>query len=169
MLRPLTHGKTMYFKLFPLATALMAIAAIGSVASAQSIGESAVYGEVRLRNGFVPDPHEIDLMAEGGVKVKEAACQYGYVSEAPDLDFYYEGSGNRTLFIYASSDEDAILLLNDPSGEWSCDDDGKGDLDPLVVIPNAPPGLYNIWVGRYGDAGGPATLSISELAPRAGE
>ncbi len=161
----------MRFNLFSLVAAVLSTVAVAGApdASAQSLGEAAAYGEVRLRGGFVPDPHEIELTAAGTVKVKKVGCEYGYVSEAPDLDLYYEASGSRTLFIYATSEEDAILLINYPDGEWTCDDDGFGGLDPLVVLPSAAPGLYNIWVGRFGNDGGPATLSISELDPRAGD
>lgn len=155
--------------LFNSLAVVLVVAASPVSVSGQSIGESAAYGDVRLEDGFVPDPHEIQLTAGGTVKVKATDdCNFGYVAEAPDLDFHYEADGNGTLFIYAASDEDTILLINHPDGEWSCDDDGWGGLDPLVVIPNAASGLYNIWVGRYGNKGGPATLNISELDPRVG-
>ena len=52
-----------------------------------------------------------------------------------------------------------------PDGSWVCDDDGHGSLNPLVVIRNAPDGLYNIWVGTYGDDLADATIFISEINP----
>ncbi len=132
----------------------------------QSIGENSTYGEVRLKGGFVPDPHEIELVASGKVKVRKESCAFGYVAEAPDLDFYYDGDGSRTLYIYVDPENDTILLINDTDGTWGCDDDSLIEQSPLVVIPNAESGLYNIWVGTYGSEGGPATLKISELDPR---
>jgi hypothetical protein len=47
-----------------------------------------------------------------------------------------------------------------------CDDDGYGDGDPIVVIPAAEAGLYNIWVGTYQDDMASANLYISEEDPR---
>lgn len=132
----------------------------------QSIGENSTYGEVRLAGGFVPDPHETELVASGKVKVKKAPCAFGYVAEAPDLDFYYQGDGSRTLYFYVESEKDTILLINDTVGDWACDDDSLSEQNPLVAIPNAESGLYNIWVGTYAGDEGEATLKISELDPR---
>ena len=47
-----------------------------------------------------------------------------------------------------------------------CNDDSFGDSDPFIVIPNAPSGLYDIWVGTYGSDPFGATLFISELDPQ---
>jgi len=47
-----------------------------------------------------------------------------------------------------------------------CDDDRCGNSNPVVVIPQASGGLYNIWVGTYGAVGTNATLYISEIDPR---
>jgi hypothetical protein len=156
----------MHYSSLPVLLSSVALVAVACPLRAQSLGENSTYGEVRLRGGFVPDPQEIQLVASGKVKVKKEPCAFGYVAEAPDLDFYYEGDGTRTLYFYVASEKDAILLVNDPYGTWSCDDDSYGDDNPLVVIPNAEPGLYNLWVGTYGGGEGPATLWISELDPR---
>ncbi len=95
-------------------------------------------------------------------------CNYGYVAESPDVNFYYTTSGGTDLYLYVNGAEDTTLLVNRPDGSWVCDDDDLGDENrsPLLVIPAAAGGLYNIWVGTYGATNTSATLYISERDPR---
>ena len=136
------------------------------IARAQSPGASPTYGDVRLSAGFDQDPWAKHLIAGGGITPSMGGCSYGYVADAPDVDLYWDGSGS-TLYIYVMSkgDVDATLLVNTPDGGWMCNDDSFGDSDPFIVIPNAPSGLYDIWVGTYGSDPFGATLFISELDP----
>lgn len=124
------------------------------------------YGNVNLDEGFLPDPHEVSLTAGGGIEVDVGSCGYGYVAEAPDVGFYYTSSGGANLYIYVNSDEDTTLLINQPDGSWVCDDDGLGDSNPVVIIPAAASGRYDIWVGTYGAANASATLYFTEVDPR---
>jgi hypothetical protein len=133
---------------------------------AQDISADPTYGNVRLDGGFMPDPHVVELTAGGSVEVNVGNCSYGHVADAPDVDFYYNGNEQRTLYITATSGEDTMLLINTPDGSWICDDDSFGSLNPILVIRNAPSGLYNIWVGTYSDDLAPAVLRISEIDPR---
>ena len=133
--------------------------------AAQDVGAEPTYGDVRLDAGFLPDPHIVELTAGGSIEVDKPDCAYGFVASAPDADFYYEGSGLTTLYIFAESDSDTMLLINTPDGTWRCDDDSHRELNPLLEFPNAPSGLYNIWVGTYGNEMVSAALKISEIEP----
>lgn len=124
------------------------------------------YGDVELSEGFVPDPHEITLTAGGEVGVAVGECDYGHVANAPDVGLYYETSGSSDLYIWVESEGDATLLVNRPDGSWICDDDGFDARDPLVVLPGAGGGLYDLWVGTYGEELQDATLYISGIDPR---
>lgn len=140
--------------------------ALAVPASAQDVGDDPTYGSVELNAGFTPDPWAKHLTAGGGVSVSRGSCSYGYVAEAPDVDLYWEGSGS-TLYVYViGKNSDTTLLVNTPDGNWSCDDDSFGDTDPILVIPKASSGLYNIWVGTYGSDTVGATLFVSEIDPR---
>jgi hypothetical protein len=88
------------------------------------------------------------------------------VANAPDADLYYTTSGGSDLYIYVEGTGDTTLLINTADGTWMCDDDGYEGTNPLVVIRNAPSGLYDIWVGSYDSEYHPATLFVSELDPR---
>jgi hypothetical protein len=151
-----------------LAVALTTLSAFApESASAQNISMEPYYGRITLQGGFMPDPHVVKLTAGGSQQVAVGnGCSYGKVSDRPDLNLTYEGNGSRTLYIYAVGSEDITLLVNLPNASWRCDDDSFGDLDPILVIPNARSGLYNIWVGTYGSEMTSATLYITEIDPR---
>ena len=135
-------------------------------ASGPDVSLDPTYGDVKLDEGFKPDPHALTLLAGGGLDVNEGSCNYGHVSAAPDVDFYYTGSGGSPLYIYVDGAEDTMLLINRPDGTWVCDDDALGDNNPVLAFPKAPSGLYDIWVGTYGDDLTDATLYISTRDPR---
>lgn len=133
---------------------------------AQDYTEDPTYGSINLEEGFLPDPHAVSLTAGGSIEVNLGSCNYGFVADAPDVNFRYTTSGGSDLFIYVNSGDDTTLLINKPDGTWVCNDDGLGNSNPVVVVPGAASGLYNIWVGTYGDALSEATLSVSEIDPR---
>jgi hypothetical protein len=145
---------------------LAAIAGLGGgVVSAQNPAAAAAYAELRLSGGFVPDPRTVSLTAGGSISPSITGCSYGRVANAPDVKLHYSEGGGRTLYIYATSSADVTLLINMPDGSWRCDDDSYTGNNPLVVIPNAPSGRYDIWVGTYGSSTAPAQLMISEINP----
>ncbi len=139
---------------------------LAPLAAAQDPSLDPTFGDVSLEEGFLPDPYSTDLTAGGAIQPGVQGCDYGSVTDAPDVDLYYATSGESPLYIYAVSGEDTTILVNLPDGSWVCDDDSYGDGDPLVQIPAAADGLYDIWVGTYGDEPAPATLFISEIDPR---
>jgi hypothetical protein len=140
-------------------------AAAGNDAAAGGIdvGAAPVYGDVTLSSGFTPDPHVVNVTPGGNndAATVNSACS-GMVGSAPDVDLYFT-AGNLPLYVFADSADDTTLLINTPNGDWICDDDSALGLNPGVVFKAPASGLYDIWVGRFGDASGSATLNISEL------
>lgn len=147
---------------------LQGLAEVQETMVAENSGDSsgATFGDVNLDEGFVPDPHEISLVAGGSIEPDYGECNYGHVAEDPDVDFFYTTSGGSNLYVYVNADEDTTLLINKPDGSWVCDDDLLGNRNPVVVVTGAAGGLYNIWVGTFGSDTAPATLYISEIDPR---
>jgi hypothetical protein len=133
-------------------------------AVAQNPNLDPTYRTVRLTEGFTPDPSIVPVTAGGAIQVSVGSCSYGLIANAPDVDFYYTTSTDSDLYIYANSGEDTMILVSRPNGSWICNDDSIG-LDPVVYIPRAPAGRYDIWVGTIG-SNGPATLYTSEIDPR---
>ena len=119
------------------------------------------------------DTQTFDVSATGGgeINVDEvdglpAGCT-GYVSSAPDVEVILEGDAPSDLYIYFLSSSDATLIINDPYGNWYCDDDSYGGGNPMVAFLNASNGVYDIWIGRYGSAGltSSGTLILGEFPP----
>ncbi|MEE8390175.1 MAG: hypothetical protein V3S14_05180, partial [Anaerolineae bacterium] len=125
------------------------------------------FGLVKLESGFLPDPHTIDMISGGEVAVEELSLGSdcgGYVTNAPDLRLNLVDDSDRLrIFFVAEEGEDATLIVNDPYGNWYCNDDFS-DLDPLVELANAESGPYDIWVGSYSaDEYIVGTLYITEM------
>ncbi len=148
----------------PECAAAVALLLAAPLAQAQDLSQDPLYGTVTLRAGFMPDPNTTPLTAGGGSEVTISGCT-GTVAEAPDLNLNWTGRSS-TLYIFATSGSDTTLPVNLPDGDWRCDDDSYGDGDPLVIIRNAPSGLYNIWAGTYGGGTAAANVMISEIDPR---
>jgi hypothetical protein len=123
------------------------------------------FGRSELVSGFDPDPMTVSLQAGGPVDVFEAVGQEcrGFAAAAPDYRLDYQ-AGNLDLYISASSDSDATLIVYGPDGNWMCDDDGAEGLNPGLHMDSPLSGTYLIWVGTYNPGGfAPSALHISEL------
>lgn len=150
-----------------LSLVVLAIIVMGvPAASSQDITAEPNFGSLSLDEGFVPDPETVSVTSGGNVEVGIDGCSYGYVSSAPDINLYYTTSGDSDLYFYVVGDGDTTLLVNTPNGDWVCDDDSYEDGDPILVLRNAPDGLYNVWVGSYSNDFHDATLFVSEIDPR---
>jgi hypothetical protein len=150
-----------------IAAAAMAGLCWAGSASAQNYDADPNYGEVTLSAGFTPDPSLTSLLAGGSVDAagKNSSCS-GFISDAPDLRLFWDGSGKGApnLKISAMSNADTTLVVNGPDGRWYCDDDSGEDFNPMVELtPRA--GRYEIWVGTYSEGETKrAVLSISEVS-----
>jgi hypothetical protein len=133
----------------------------------------ALFGDQNLSSGFAPDPVTVRLQAGGPIDVSAAVSDgvvatgfcTGYVTRAPSVELTYD-AGALPLFIAAEGDADLTLAVNGPDGAWHCDDDSGGDLNPQIEFTEPESGVYDIYVGTFGDRGGEAeaaTLYISEL------
>tara|TARA_R110002072_G_scaffold79652_14_gene183590 strand:+ start:468 stop:1805 length:1338 start_codon:yes stop_codon:yes gene_type:complete len=162
------------------ASSVLSISEIGLVAGQQTqprpqprpqprsginMSAPAAYGSVSLRAGFQPDPYRVNITSGGGYRADSvrSGCA-GWVASAPDFELTYS-AGSLPLIISAASNSDTTLLINDPNGNWFCDDDGgNAGLNPSLRFNNAASGVYDIWIGSYSQGNNAsASLSISEL------
>ncbi len=132
-----------------------------------SISGEPSFGSVDLTANFLPDPYTIDLTSGGIVDVAalglDSECT-GYAASAPDvrLNMVDDADVLRVFFV-AADEADSTLIINDPYGNWLCNDDFDG-WDPLVEIENATSGQYDIWVGsRSVEDSSMGTLYITEM------
>ena len=79
----------------------------------------------------------------------------------PDFDLYWNGySGQLTIAVEASAD--AVLLVNDPNGDWFYSDDYRGT-NPAITFYDPEEGLYDIWIGSFdGSRRNPGRLIFTE-------
>ena len=146
-----------------LIAALAATLASATGAAAQDMSAPATYGSIRLNAGFTPDPRSVNLTAGGSIDASRigSPCT-GSIAGAPDYELTYS-AGSLPLYIYAQSQRDTTLVVNGPDGQWYCDDDSNGGLNPQVTFNSPRSGVYDIWVGVFGGGTAAATLHISEL------
>ncbi|WP_233350725.1 hypothetical protein [Maricaulis maris] len=123
------------------------------------------FGSASLRGGFTPDPYRVNIISGGTYRADSVrtGCR-GWVSAAPDFELSFT-AGSLPLILSAASSSDTTILVNDPNGNWHCDDDGgNAGLNPALTFNNAQSGTYDIWIGSYSQGdNAQATLSISEL------
>lgn len=145
------------------AIAALGVAAGFGSAEAQNWRLNPSYGSVTLNAGFLPDPRTRTVRAGGDQHFTGGGgCPGGgWFANAPDYRLYYR-AGNYRLSIYVRAPGDTMLLVNDPTSTWFCNDDANG-LDPGIQFSNPASGQYDIWVGTYNRSRvGNSTIFISE-------
>jgi hypothetical protein len=123
------------------------------------------FGIHALQAGFVPDPFTLNVTSGGAVPASAVAtgCE-GFVSENPDMVLQWSGSSDL-LRIFFQGSGDATLLIQDPTGDWYCNDDFQGTHHPLVDFGSPTPGQYSVWVGSYqADLGVPGLIYVTEAS-----
>lgn len=152
-----------------LAAALLAAA---SPALAQDASLNPSYGVISLQANFLPDPNWVSVFAGGLTEgdFTDAAsgdtCS-GFFSNPPDFRMAFTTGSGLSLSITSLSQDDTVLLVNGPDGQWYCNDDTWG-LNSAVTFPTPQDGVYDIWVGTYSNPNGeypPAELGFTELVP----
>lgn len=125
----------------------------------------ASFGSANLSSGFAPDPYRVNIVSGGQFRASSArnGCA-GWVAGAPDFQLTFN-AGSLPLILSAASNSDTTILVNDPNGNWHCDDDGgNAGLNPALSFYNPSSGVYDIWIGSYAQGdNASASLSISEL------
>ena len=152
--------------LFAATASVLLLSVVGlSPAHAQSISEEPNFGSVRLSAGFTPDPYVVEVTAGGSIDAfletpLPVEC-VGKISDAPDFRVT-STAGSFPLVFRTISTEDTTLVINGPDTSWSCDDDSFGDGDAEVTFRRPRSGVYDIWVGTYGEDTIDAVLIITE-------
>ncbi len=138
---------------------------VAPVAIAQPNWEAEpLYGTITLESGFTPDPAAVDVMPGGPDENPIEGCN-GFINNAsPDVDLNFDTDGSLPLKIFVRSSTDTVILVNQPDGEWVCNDDYDGT-SAAILIDEPDSGNYNIWVGTFNmdSEESSATLYFTEL------
>lgn len=108
------------------------------------------------------EPLMIGLTLSGGEPASSVVpyCSGQIDTSRPDV-VVSVGAPEPGLAFRVRSETDTTLLVLDPDGGIYCDDDSHGH-DPEVVLANAVPGDYAVWVGVFSGTGGDsAVLTVS--------
>lgn len=140
----------------------------GAVSLAQDYNATPLYGTLNLDAGFTPDPQRVDVQAGGSTNARTlnlgSGC-VGYIAVSqPDVRVRYEAGSFNTLSFHVTSDVDTTLIINGPHGQWYCNDDFDGSVNPRVLFSPPRSGQYDIWVGTYREGRvHSAQLEVSEV------
>jgi hypothetical protein len=109
------------------------------------------YGSITLPGYFLPDPKAVSVVSGGSINVSNLGlgpnCR-GYATSSPDLQLEYTGTVDlRILFKADQAGKDTVLIINDYTGNWRCNDD-FGGLNPAIDLPPGS-GIIDIWVASY--------------------
>lgn len=106
-------------------------------------------GIFEIAAGFTPDPLVIDAVSGGPLNAAGTGTGcVGFIAEVADVGIQYT-AGEIPLYFGVTSDGDTTLVIRDPEGNWHCDDDSGGNLNPYLGIQNPVSGLYLVWIGSY--------------------
>jgi hypothetical protein len=130
-------------------------------------GQSSNFGRGQLNGGFMPDPFMVQIVSGGNMQAASVGngCR-GWVTNQPDyiLNYFSPASFLRFYFVGGG---DTTLVVNDAAGQWRCNDDSWGSLNPTVDIAGPPQGQYDIWIGSYRSGENVrGTLHVTELRSR---
>lgn len=137
-----------------LALALVGLVALQAINSAyaQNLNAEPLFGSISLEAGFESTPYTIEI-APGGEDLSSnlgADC-FGYIRFGqPDFVLNYQ-SGDSSLGVFAISDLDITMAINDPAGNWHCNDDSiyLSGTNSGIQFNDPLSGDYQIWVGSY--------------------
>lgn len=156
-------------RLKAILTAAFIFLTIGGIAAQHGLNPAGDprYGSHVLSPGFAPSPFTRDALSGGDIEVKSLRLGdncLGYAASEPDFLIELTGDFNRITVLIASG-EDSTLIMNLPNGNWACNDDTNG-LNPALVLHNAAPGPYRLWIGSYNaETYDESVLYISEAGP----
>lgn len=129
-----------------------------------------LHGVVRLEAGFLPDPHRVEIEAGGRNRnpLSGEGCVAFLDASRATVHLAYDSDGTFDLTLSATSDHDLTLVVRTPAGQFFCNDDADGTLDPRITLARPSSGTYAVWVGSWQEGGSVSgTLAFSEVGRRA--
>ncbi len=152
VLNPCSHSPGAPLKLLALAlTSLMMLQSANSV-WAQNLDAEPLFGSISLEAGFTSSPYTAEVSPGGEDESWELGDEcYGYIRFAqPDFVLNYQ-AGENSLGVFALSDLDITMAINDPAGSWHCNDDSAylSGTNSGIQFSDPLSGDYQIWVGAY--------------------
>lgn len=109
------------------------------------------YGAFEIDADDVATVREFKMIAGGPVPAEYAASEAcsGFVTTQPDFLIDWDPNSDGFLRFYAMSASDTTLVVQDPSGDFHCDDDSYNNMNPRIDFQDSEAGEYAVWVGVF--------------------
>ena len=87
----------------------------------------------------------------------------GFATSAPDFSVNYTAGAFPTLRFYFVGSGDSTMIINGANGQFACNDDSFGTLNPTIDFNSPVSGRYDIWIGSFASGSFiSGTLSVTE-------
>jgi len=142
--------------------ALAILIGTAGVAAACPAWQNAGFANYYTTGDDLYSPNAYNVVAGGNVSLRNCDWNHtGWLTSRPTAEIRIDGLERYGRIQFrAVSDCDTVLFINDSLGEWWFDDDGFGNLNPELTMPNPGSGVYHVWVGTYGGGSCNAQLQI---------
>ncbi len=111
-------------------------------------------------------PQRYPLTVGGGLDLSRCGevPGFGHVTVAPSFTISYDSRNTGyDLDFRVESQCDTVMLINDAGAGWHYNDDEDGTLNPRLRLAAAPSGIYDVWVGTFGQQTCAATLVMESF------
>lgn len=110
-----------------------------------------LYGVIDLSGGPPATTLMLDLLAGGYEDAAQLGGNcHGFVASIPDFQLDWT-SDIGPLRLSTQSDEETVLAIRAPSGDWLCRGMTSDGRPPVIALTDAVEGPYRIWVGTERD------------------
>ena len=162
VLDPALQARSAPIRLLVPSLAVLCLQFAANIAQGQDLNADPLFGSISLESGFSPSPYTVQVSpgGEDESQVLGDSC-YGYMRFAqPDFVLNY-ASGASPLGVFAISDLDITMAINDPAGDWHCNDDSfyLSGTNSGIQFNDPLSGDYQIWIGSY-DSGAESTITM---------
>ncbi|MEQ8954142.1 MAG: hypothetical protein RL120_08410 [Gammaproteobacteria bacterium] len=168
VLDPTRHSLTAPLKLLVLTLVSLLVLHAANSAWAQNLDTEPLFGSISLEAGFSSTPFSVEVSPGGeDESIYLGEDCYGYIRFAqPDFVLNYQ-AGDSPLGVFALSDLDITMAINDPAGNWHCNDDSSylSGTNSGIQFSNPLSGDYHIWIGSFDSGAESITtlLAITEV------
>jgi len=131
-----------------LSAAVSAAALLFAVnAAAQITAEQRAHQRATLAPGFADQTLDSWSMSSYGMRALPGCADGGNIHNSVSVTLTVTET-LPSLNISVNSSHDTLLLVSDPQGNLTCNDDSSG-LNPALHFGNLPAGQYSIYIGNF--------------------
>lgn len=111
-----------------------------------------------LRAGEDAATAEVRIRPTAGNPASGMTCS-GYLEPSATAEVTLAGDGPIRITA-TSANDDLVLVVRTPDGQWFCSDDADGSSDPRIDLTDVLAGTSRIWVGTFSRTDGPVPASL---------